>query len=449
MQKSKGIVRGALVLAISAFLSKFLGAVYRIPLTNVIKSEGLGLYQMVFPVYCVLLDFAGAGVPSALSKIIAERKELGAEEILSASVRLMLVVGLIGTALMLSLSTVFARLQGNLNAHLGYIFLAPSVTLVALCSCYRGYFQGKMNMIPTAITQVGEQIIKLVFGVLLSSLFMPNVPLAVGGATLAVTVSEAAAVLWIYFRYKKERIRDPFYFNPRKINFFENAKTIIKTTVPVTLVGIILPLSQFIDSFIVINLLKQYTSSATGLYGLLFGIAVTVINLPVSVCYGLSQVTIPAVSSAERENEKKKRSTKVLFLTFFVSLVGAIFTFLLSRPAVNILFRSLDSSERETAISLIKLLSPAVVFLATAQTENAALIGRGKAYLPLIGLISGVIVKTILLLTLVSRPNLNIFGGGISIIACYFTVCLVNLIVLTMVGEKHANKTAYGGEPAN
>ena len=80
MQKSKGIVRGALVLAISAFLSKFLGAVYRIPLTNVIKSEGLGLYQMVFPVYCILLDFAGAGVPSALSKIIAERKELGAEE---------------------------------------------------------------------------------------------------------------------------------------------------------------------------------------------------------------------------------------------------------------------------------------------------------------------------------------------------------------------------------
>ena len=73
MSKSKGVIKGALVLAISAFLSKFLGAVYRIPLTNVIKGEGLGLYQMVFPIYCILLDFAGAGVPTALSKIIAER----------------------------------------------------------------------------------------------------------------------------------------------------------------------------------------------------------------------------------------------------------------------------------------------------------------------------------------------------------------------------------------
>lgn len=449
MSKSKGVIKGALVLAISAFLSKFLGAVYRIPLTNVIKGEGLGLYQMVFPIYCILLDFAGAGVPTALSKIIAERGEHKEQEILSTSIRLMVIVGLVGTIIMFSLSSVFATLQGNSQATLGYVFLAPSVILVALCSCYRGYFQGKMNMIPTAITQVGEQIVKLLLGVLLASLFMPNLSLAVGGATLAVTLSEAFALLWIYYRYKKEIKRDPFYFKPNKINFFKNAKIVIKTTVPITLVGLILPISQFIDSFIVVNLLRQYSLNATALYGLLFGVGVTIINLPVAICYGLAQVAIPAVSSVNIEEERAKRSIKVMYLTLFASILGAILTFTLCTPAVNILFRSLSTGERYTAIKIIKLLSPSVVFLALTQTTNAVLIARGKAYYPLIGLIIGAIVKIILELTLVSNPSLNIFGGGIALIACYFTICLLNLIILISVGVKNANKTAYNGQPVS
>jgi stage V sporulation protein B len=278
---------------------------------------------------------------------------------------------------------------------------------------------------------------------------MPNLSLAVGGATLAVTLSEAFALLWIYYRYKKEIKRDPFYFKPNKINFFKNAKIVIKTTVPITLVGLILPISQFIDSFIVVNLLRQYSLNATALYGLLFGVGVTIINLPVAICYGLAQVAIPSVSSVNIEEERAKRSIKVMYLTLFASILGAILTFTLCTPAVNILFRSLSTGERYTAIKIIKLLSPSVVFLALTQTTNAVLIARGKAYYPLIGLIIGAIVKIILELTLVSNPSLNIFGGGIALIACYFTICLLNLIILISVGVKNANKTAYNGQPVS
>lgn len=453
MAKMQGLIKGAFILAMGAFLSKLIGAIYRIPLTNVIGAEGLGLYQMVFPIYCVLLDFAGAGVPSALSKIIAERGagEKTSLEILYTAIKVLSILGLVGTALMLTLSSTLAYLQGNSDAMLAYIFLAPSVSLVAIASCFRGYFQGKMNMYPTAITQVGEQVIKLVFGVLFASLFMPNLPLAVGGATLAVSLSELFALLCLYLKYKKERKKeqDKVFYKPEKGVFYSNLKLIVKTTVPVTLIGVFIPLSQFIDSFIIINLLNAYMHSGTILYGLLSGVAVTVINLPVAICYGLSQTTIPLVSKEKSEQFKNKRSVISLFITFILSLLGAIITFIFCPIAVKILFRSLSTEESSSVIALIKMLAPSIVFLALIQTENAVLIGKGKLYFPLIGLIVGIILKIILELILVSKPEFNIYGGAIALIACYFAICLINLIVLISAGKKHEDKTTYSGEYAN
>ena len=130
MKIKNTVLSGALVLGAGAFIAKLLGAIYRIPLTNLLGGEGLGLYQLIFPVYCVLLDFAGAGVPSALSKIISSSdgdKTYNARDVLNVSVRALSVVGVIFTALMMALALPLSKLQGNENAYLGYIFLSPEI----------------------------------------------------------------------------------------------------------------------------------------------------------------------------------------------------------------------------------------------------------------------------------------------------------------------------------
>lgn len=441
MEKAKGknkIISGALWLGIGAFLAKLLGAIYRVPLTNYLGATGLGLYQMVFPVYTVMLDFSGAGVPSALSKLISSNQEdklHNAGAYLSASIKLFFWFGLAFSLIMLIFSRLISTLQGNNGAYLGYVFLSPAVLLVSLISCFRGYFQGLMNMKPTAISQVLEQVVKLGFGLILVIILMPKVEYAVAGATFAITLSEIVALAFLYLSFRKFKRRNNLRYNFDKRKLKALNKSIIKLTIPITIVGIFLPLSQVIDSFLVLNILGKYLENATSLYGLLSGVVATVIGLPVAICYGVATVAIPAVSRSKAKEEQKKSALRTLLLTLAVALPATLACYLFAPTIIMLLFRGLSVQERSVAISLLKLSSPCILLLSILQTANGILIGKGKPYLPVLSLGIGVTVKEILNIILLKVPKLNIYGSAIAIIACYFTVCLVNLIMIFAVKE--------------
>lgn len=453
MKKRRQFFGGAIFLSLGAFIAKALGALYRIPLSNILGGKGLGLYQLVFPVYALLLDFSGAAVPSAISRIIAasneEDKEQKAYNYLRSSLRLLLFFGLIGSLIMLFLSKPIATLQGEPNAYLSYICLSPAVLLVSIISCFRGYFQGLMNMLPTAISQVIEQVIKLALGLLFASLLIYNTSKAVAGATLAVTFSELIALIFliIVFAVRKKKNNLELTFN--KSIFKQKAKKIIMTTLPITLIGIMLPFSQVIDSFLTVNILSGYRSDATVLYGLLGGAVMTVINLPVSICYGVSAAAIPAISSSKSKEEEDKNSAKALLLTVILALPCVAACLFGGDFIINLLFRNLPQSEKITAIKLLQLASPSILLLSFLQTGNAVLIGKGRLYTPIISLAIGVIVKTLLGIVLLKIPSLNIYGSVIALNACYFTVCLINLILIFNVRVKNAKNRTYGGQLTN
>ena len=173
--KSK-LLSGALTISVGAFIAKVLGAFYRIPLTNIIGVESLGLYQMIFPLYCILLTISSTGIPNSLSKLISEGNN--AKAVLTTSLKTFSVLGAIGSLIMLALGYPIAFLQGDFRAGLGYILLSPSVFIVSVLSCYRGYFQGSGNMKPTALSQVIEQLVKLTFGLFLGYVFRSNAVLS-------------------------------------------------------------------------------------------------------------------------------------------------------------------------------------------------------------------------------------------------------------------------------
>lgn len=443
--KKRGIITGSLVLGVGAFLAKLLGAIYRIPLTKLLGGEGLGLYQMIFPVYIVLLDFSGAGLPNALSKLVAENKEKGINY-LKVSIKFFGMIGLIGSIIMAFLSKPFSILQGNENAYLGYIFLAPAIFFVSLLSCYRGYHQGLLKMTPTAISQIIEQTIKLVFGLIFVYLFLPNLQLAVGGATLGIALSEMVAFLYLFVLSKKIKRSNyavqPLIKGERKILL----KRILRYVIPVTLLGVMLPLSQVVDSFLALNIMKKYTPNATLLYGLLSGVAVTVVSLPVSICYGVSSVAVPSVSKSKSQIDKEKNATYTLLLTFVLSLPCTAICYIFAPNIIEILFSSLQGNEKWTAISLLKMISPAILLLSLIQTENAIFIGLGKPTVPIITLGLGVTIKIVIESVLYQNARFNIYGGAIALIACYFFITLVNLIIMIKLKVKNENTaTIYQG----
>lgn len=452
MKEKNTIFKGAFYLAVGAFISKFLGAIYRVPLTNMLGGFGLGLYQMVFPVYCLLLDFSGAGLPSALSRLIAsqtEDKEKTAKRLLINSIKLFFILGIIGTLIMAIFSKPFSILQGNEKASAAYLFLSPAILAVSIISCLRGYFQGFMDMKPTAISQIVEQVIKLILGIVLVYLLMDNVSLAVGGATFAITISEFVSLFILWGVYKKRNKSNTKDYAYDKKSFFLDAKCIIKTTIPITLVGILIPFSQVIDSILTINFISGYRTDATALFGLLSGVVMTVINLPVSICYGIGSVAIPSISKCKTEEQKKNRAIKVLILTLIVSIPCFFGLLIFSPQVINLLFRNLPLSEKRVAVNLLRLTSPSVVLLSVLQASNSVFIGKGKLYTPVINLAIGVAIKFALSVMLLRVPSINIYGGAIAINACYFSVCVINLISIFNTKVKNASKIPYNRKFAN
>ena len=442
MKIKNTLFSGALWLGLGTFIAKFLGAIYRVPLTNKLGGLGLGLYQMVFPIYALLLDFSGAGLPSALSRIIAmqENKDLASKRLLKSSIKVFLVLGVLASIFMALFSRNISKLQGNESASVAYLFLSPAIAFVSVISCFRGYFQAYLDMRPTAISQIIEQLVKLVFGLIFINAFMPNIPLSVGGATLSITISELVALVYLVVKYKSFSARRPALPTVEKGSFISDAKLIIKTTVPITLVGIMLPLSQVIDSFLIINLLKNHVDNATTLYGLLSGVVMTVINLPVSVCYGISIVAVPSVSALKTQSERDSRSKKIILLTTLVALPCTIILGIFAPFIIKLLFNNLPNAQKDVATKLLIICSPSVLLLSLVQSLNAIFIGSGFLYIPVKTLGVGIIIKTIVNVILLSIKKINIYGSAVAIIACYFSVCLINLLLINKRGFQNEGK---------
>lgn len=443
---------GACTLGLGALVAKLLGAVYRIPLTNLIGAYGLGLYQMVFPVYTLLLDFSGAAVPSAISKIISsfngQDKEIRANEYLISALKLLLIFGGVCSIFMAVFSLPISSAQGDRSAKSAYLFLAPAIVFVSIICCFRGYFQGLMEMKPTAISQVIEQALKMLVGLVSVKLLMPNVIKAVAGATFAITFSEAVSALWLYIKYTKRKKKLNLKFPLSKDKSFLRTKTLIKTAIPITIIGIAMPLSHVIDSFLIVNLLSEYTKNATSLYGISSGSVHTIINLPVALCYGFATVAIPEISAKRSQREKAEVGKKAILTTLIVSLPFVLVCITFAPLIISLLFSGFDLEQTKTAINLLKISAPCITLLSVVQTQNAVLIGEGKLYRPVISLLIGVFVKTLVEFLLVQNPTFNIYGSAIAAIACYFVVCLVNLLMTYTKKVKNESSNSFSGEYA-
>ena len=162
--KKSSFVLSAVILALGGFFAKAIGALYKIPLTNILGSAGMGLYYLVFPVYSLVITFCSSGINVALSTEVAKcrrnRNRYNEQKLLRVALVLSFCLSLLFTIIILLISKPLANFQGNINAYLGYVAIAPAIILSSIIATLRGYFQGVENMVPTTVSMIVEQIIK-------------------------------------------------------------------------------------------------------------------------------------------------------------------------------------------------------------------------------------------------------------------------------------------------
>lgn len=445
---SRNIFIGASILAFAGIFSRAIGAIYKIPLTNILGANGMGVYYLVFPFYSLLLVLSSSGIGTAVSTLIAKERAQNCRknEIIIFKVALLysLVLSLIGAVIMVLLSKHISFLQGNINANLGYIAIAPALVFSSIIAIVRAFFQGLENMFPTSFSFVIEQAVKVVFGLYFARLFLEyGIEYSVFGAVIGVSISEFVSLLMLIINYIIFKKRNSYAYldsNQPSVNYtYKTAfKMVFKYSLPATFSALIIPITSFLDSFMVINLLIKggFTSAvATSLYGLNNGIVTSLVNIPVIFTSSLSTAIVPNISSIvanQNKEEAKIKCSMFIKIAFFISLPCVIFLIIFAKDIISLLYsRGLDSvviNEFEFAYKLLIVSSCSIIYYSFLQTFTAILQAINKPILPLIGLGFALVIRSILIVFLVPLKSLNIFGVAISNIVFLTIASLVCLL---------------------
>ena len=434
---------GAIILTVCAIIGKVIGAFYRIPFVMIAGAEGVGLYQLVYPLYALLLTISTSGIPSAISKLLSENYAKNEYNLAKKYFKFSMLI-IIGSSLICAIaialfSGTIARLQGNDSAKLCYVAISPAVFFAGIVAGVRGYFQGKENMVPTAVSGIIEQVCKVLIGLLLAYLLRPyGIIMSTIGVLLGVVLSEALASLFLIvcLIISKRKNKNILYSDIVKIPNKKIIKNIFAISLPIAFGGLIMPLTLLIDSSLIVKILsKTYTAEySTMLFGLQSGVVGSLVNLPVVASIAAQTVILPKLSKqkAQNDTQNSQKTIKNAFLfVMVISVPAAICYFIYSKQIIYLLYGNAFSAEQiEICSKLLKISCLNIIALSFAQVTAGILQGFGKVKTPVVTLLVGAVIKVVSVILLVSNPSINIYGAEISDIICYFVVSLLNFMVI-------------------
>lgn len=455
----QSFIKGAAILAIAGIISKVLGAIYRIPLGRIIGSEGMAYYQTAYELYILMLTISAYSIPIAISKLVSEKIELGRRDEAHKTFKVALsMIGFLGitlSALLFFNAQSFVNTVKNPGAYLAVLCVAPAIFTVSLSGAFRGYFQGMQNMTPSGLSQVTEQIARVVFGFILAIVFLPiGYEAAAGGAVFGTTIGGLASFLTLIYIYRKRRKEIKEGVNSAGTIKMESAlriaKRIIIFSIPITVGGSIMPVMTVLDTFIVMDRLQSAGFSletSTSLLGQLKGMAGAFINLPQVFTIALAASLVPAISESIARNDlvsAARKSELAIRVSLIIGLPAAFGLFILSDPIMKLMY----PAEPATLGMVLRYLSMAVIFLTLVQTMTGILQGMGKERIPVINLVIGALVKVAVSYTLTSVPVINIRGAAIGTVAGYATSAILNMSAIIKHQKSNIRITRMVLKPA-
>lgn len=442
------LMQGATILALAGIISKIFGAVFRIPLTNMIGAEGQSYYGAAYPVYQFFYVIATAGFPVAISRMVSERIALGdyinANKSFKLAMKVSFVISMISFVIAFFGAGAIAAFYGNPGAANSIRAISVALLFTPVAASLRGYFQGHQNMTPTAVSQVLEQIVRVAVGLALAYMFFrTSLENAAAGATFGASAGMITAMIVLLVLYNRNKAtRQENMRNSVIREETQNAriKELIEIVVPITIGSSIMPLMMIIDAAVVMRRLQATgwtLAMSKTLYGLISGYCDPLVNLPVVFIDAITISLIPAVTTAFTLKRKAdldgniKTGLKTMMVIAYPCAIGLI---VLAQPILHLLYPT-KIDEADLAIHTLQILALSIIALAIMRTLSSSLQGIGKMTLPVINLFIGAVVKIVVTFILVGIPALNINGAAIGTVCAYLTAAILNYRGL----RKHAD----------
>ena len=432
--RKQTFIQGAMILLAAGLVNRLLGFVPRIALPRMIGAEGVGLIQLVYPFMIVILTVIAGGLPLAVAKMVAEadsRQHTAAvRRIVRGAMTIAASAGLVAAAACLALARwISAEVMTDARVHGAFLTMIPVLPLAAVSSVWRGYFQGKMNMIPTAFSSTTETLVRIAVSLLLAAAFLPyGLEAAAAGSVLGMVVGEAAGLLVLWRQVALDRKSAA----PRETSDQAEPATnrvvyrsLLAIAVPVTGSRLIGSLSYLLESILTARSLAAAgltAAAATAQYGALQGMVIPVLLLPGALTYSLAVSLVPSLSEAAARRDwdaihkRLHQSIRLAVVTGapFIVLMG-----LLAEPICMLLYGD------DSMAGMLRWMAPIAVFLYMQAPLQAALQALDRPGTALFNTFAGAAVKLVLIVQLATRPEFGIIGAVIAI--------GVNMVLVTML----------------
>jgi stage V sporulation protein B len=457
-EQRQNFLTGAAILAGGIALVKVLGALFRIPLFNLIGSEANGYFTIAHNIFNVLLVISTTGLPIALSKMVAEstagERYREVSRIFRVALSAFVAVGVAGALALLFGARFYAgTIVENPGAFWAVVAIAPNVFFVMLASSFRGYHQGRGNMIPTATSQIIEAAGRLLIGFTLAWWILRmghGAEVSAAGAILGVTAGTALCTVYLAF---VRRPGVPAGGNHGSASYKALLKRLVRIAVPITIGSSMLALANFIDGIMVVrrlqesgmtelDLLRLYNygeiselsreAGAASFYGM-YGAAASLFNLPTAFVTAFTVSIIPAITAALARGEPEQARGSVesaLRVTALIIFPASFGLSILSWPILNLLY-PLQPVSNVTIAPALAVLGPAVLFCALSLLTNAILQAYGKVNVPIVSMLIGGLVKIAVNYVLVGNPAIGILGAAYGTLCCYAVIAAINMAMLT------------------
>ena len=432
-------LKGTLILTASSIVVKIIGSLNWIILSRVLGGEGIGLYQMGFPIYLMAITVSSAGVPVAISIItsekLAKKDYRGAKRVFTVSLRLLLLTGLFfSSALFFGADFLINQhIIRDARAYYSIIALAPAVFFVTFLASFRGYLQGWQIMTPTATSEVVEQLTRVITMLVFADLFMPyGLAYAAGGASMGAGVGAICALLvlmWFYRRLKKrlQKEMEEQDTNVPQESAGHIITRLLRLALPVSLTSLMLPIGANLDLLIVPQRLEVAgfnVRHATELFGYLTGMAVPLVNLATIFTAAMTISLVPSISESKALHnlaairEKIRIAFRVAMIITFPCFMGLYF---LGEKVASLIYNA------PKAAGAIETMSIGILFLGMHQISTGILQGLGKTSIPVMNMILACIIKVLLSWHFTAIPELGIKGASLATVADFAVAAIINM----------------------
>ncbi len=435
-EKKQNFLQGTAMLAMATAVVKVIGALYKIPLNAIIGTQGFGYYSTAYEIYAVLLMISTAGLPVAMSRMISQASALEhhnqVRRIYTTCRTIFLILGISGSLLMTVFCRQLAAFQNQPDAWAAIGCLGPCVLLICIMSTFRGYFQGRSNMLPTSISQVIEAVVKLVVGIGLALLLLKatdSVALAAGGAILGVTVSclVSSVYLWSKFRPSYAQLGES---SDTPDSFGKTAKRLLIIAVPITLGSAGLQILTALETKIYMGrLLGMMTQDAADVQRGIYSMAQTIFNMPCSFITPITISIIPAITGhltlldTKAAKATEESAVRVMAL---ISMPCAFGLATLAEP-VTALLGGYTGEDLALATSLMAVLGISIIFNAIVLVTTAIMQAHGHVNRPVVNMFLGGLVKLAVVYLLSGNPAIGIVGTPIGTLLCYLVITVLNI----------------------